>query len=248
MSQQQQSTNHMDVTAPSVEFESPSTQQRHQHLALLLSVAYPGALHPLHRADLEKSALTDDTIQRQKIRSVPPGMIQQLLGFNPDGVTSAMLIPFADPAGGWMPHVRVKIFPPKVKRSDDGGEQTIKYLQPRNSGMRLFFPVATIDAARTSREPLHLVEGEKKALAMAQLGFPAIGFCGVEGWHLKGNDALLDDFDTVALQDRMVLVYPDSDVASNKMVRHAVMRLGVALDRRGAQPELVQLPPAGAAA
>ena len=29
--------------------------------------------------------------------------------------------------------------------------------------------------------PLWAIEGEKKSLAVAQLGLPAIGFCGVEG-------------------------------------------------------------------
>src|SRR6266516_3494141 len=37
--------------------------------------------HPEHLADLRKSGLADGTIAQQKIRSVPPHMIDKLLGF-----------------------------------------------------------------------------------------------------------------------------------------------------------------------
>jgi hypothetical protein len=90
-------------------------------LALLLSDLYDGALAPPHRADLEKSGLTDATIQRQKIRSIPPDLIDRLLGFPTPQVISAYLIPFPDPRGGWMDHVRLKVFPSKSRpRSGTG--------------------------------------------------------------------------------------------------------------------------------
>jgi len=216
------------------------------HLELLLSPVYSGALHPLHLADLQKSTLSDATIREQGIRSVPPAMIQALLGFNPTSVTSAMLLPFPDPKGGWMDHVRMKIFPARVAKKK--GESTVKYLQPKGSGVRLYFPRATMSAACGSHETLRLVEGEKKALAVAQTGRPAVGFCGVEGWHVKGTEALLPDFDAIPLDGRGVYVIPDGDVRTNELVRYAVDRLGVALVARGARPELVHVPDAQGAA
>ncbi len=45
----------------------------------------------------------------------------------------------------------------------------------------LFFPLLTMAAALRGDAPLWLVEGEKKALAVAQLELSAIGFCGIEG-------------------------------------------------------------------
>jgi hypothetical protein len=42
---------------------------------------------------------------------------------------------------------------------------------------------------------LFVVEGEKKALACAQLGIAAIGISGIEAWHLKGSRDLIADFD-----------------------------------------------------
>src|SRR5215831_14247018 len=106
------------------------------HLDFLLSALYESAqLHPLHLADLRKSGLTDATIRQQKIRTVPPHMIDHLLGFSVPGVTSAYLVPFPNPRGGWMDHVRVKVFPSIETKSG-----TIKYLQPKHSGVRVYFP------------------------------------------------------------------------------------------------------------
>ncbi len=81
-------------------------------LSLLLSPVYPGSLTPEHLADLQRSGLADKMICLHRIRSVPPSMIGQLLEFDISAIRSAMLIPFADPAGGFMDHVRLKIFPP----------------------------------------------------------------------------------------------------------------------------------------
>src|SRR5262245_11680357 len=109
-------------------------------LDLLLSAVYDRAgLHPEHLADLRRSGLTDETLRAQKIRSVPPDMIDPLLGFKIPSVRHAYLIPFADPRGGWMPHVRMKVFP-----TLKGPTGTVKYLQPRGSGCRVFFPLATL--------------------------------------------------------------------------------------------------------
>jgi hypothetical protein len=38
-------------------------------------------------------------------------MLPVLLKFNPVKVVSAYLIPFFDPRGGWVPHIRMKVFP-----------------------------------------------------------------------------------------------------------------------------------------
>ena len=207
------------------------------HLSFLLSHAYPGALAPDHLADLRKSGLADPTIQSQCFRSVPPAMIGRLLGFEAPGVVSAYLIPFLDPTGGFMDHIRVKVFP-----SINSADGTIKYLQPKKSGVRLFFPLATLRNRRGRHNPLWLVEGEKKALAVAQLGLPAVGFCGIEGWHVGGSRKLLTDFDVLRLQGRIVELAVDGDVHTNVHVERAARRLADALRARGARPRLVVLP------
>lgn len=206
-------------------------------LALLLSRYYDGALHPEHRVDLEKSGLIEATIQGHYIRSVPPAMNRPLLGFDPPGVRSALLFPFRSPAGGFMDHVNLKVFPALT----DPEGHTVKYLQGRGMPPHLYFTVLSLQALEADH-PLWLVEGAKKSLAVAQLGLPAIGFCGVEGWHRTGSRDLIPDFDAILLEGRIIELLPDGDVQTNPLVRQGVEQLALALRRRGARPRLVLLP------
>jgi hypothetical protein len=136
-----------------------------------------------------------------------------------------------------MHHVRVKIFP--SVRTEKG---TIKYLQPRRSGVRIYFPVATLPAVLHSAEPVYIVEGEKKALAVAQTGLPTIGICGIEGWHLAGSRDLHPDLDDIGLRRRTVCLLPDGDWRTNPDVARAVHRLGEAIRNRGAEGRLILVP------
>ncbi|HTK91393.1 MAG TPA: DUF3854 domain-containing protein [Verrucomicrobiae bacterium] len=177
-------------------------------------------------------------IAAQYIRSVPPAMIPRLLGFDPPGVVSALLFPFRSPHGGFLGLARVKIFPPLT----DAEGHSVKYLQPKGSVPRLYFVASCLRDALESEMPLWLVEGEKKSLAVAQRGLPAIGFCGVEGWHVGGERQLLADFDAIRLRDRIVELLPDGDYQSNVNVHRAIQRFGAALAMRGARPRVVLLP------
>ncbi len=207
-------------------------------LELLLSRVYDGALAPEHLEDLLKSGLKAPTIAGALIRSVPPSMIPRLLGFDLPGIRSAVLFPFRSPAGGFMDHVRMKIFPPLTDRAG----HSVKYLQPKGSAPRLYFVARCLREVLEGDAPLWIVEGEKKALAVAQLGLPAVGFCGVEGWHRAGERALLPDFSAIPLCDRIVEVVPDGDFDTNPNVRRAVEHFGEALAFRGARPRAVLLP------
>lgn len=196
-------------------------------------------LLPDHLEDLRRSGLTDETIKAHRFRSLTRVELQSLLNFKvPTAVRSALLIPFPDLAGGFMEHVRVKVFPPLPGRHDN----TIKYLQPTGSPPRLFFPLLTLKEALQENAPLYAVEGEKKSLAVAQLGLPAVGFCGIEGWHTKGSRDLIADFERLLLKDRIVELVPDGDCQTNDDVRRGAEHLALALAQRGARPRLVVLP------
>jgi Domain of unknown function (DUF3854) len=208
-------------------------------LALLLSTLFPGDLAPEHRADLERSGLTDETIRRQGIRSVPPALIDRLLGFPTPRVTSAYLLPFPDPRGGWFDHIRMKVFPSFATK-----QGTVKYLQPKRSGVRLYFPLATLDAVLHSDAPLCIVEGGKKSLAVAQEGLPTVGLSGIEGWHLGGVRMLHPDLDDVGLAGRIVYLIPDADHRTNPNVARAVHGLAEACAARGAASVRIVLVPA----
>jgi hypothetical protein len=208
------------------------TGERPSALGFLLSAIYSGALAPSHLADLCQSGLSDETIRLHRIRSVPPAMIGGLLGFDVARIRSAMLIPFPDPrTGGFMRHARVKIFP----ALRDGGGHRVKYLQPRGSGSRLFFTPRTAAGVLGGSAPLWLVEGEKKALAVAQLGLPAVGFCGIEGWQVARSRSLLADFDAIRLSGRIVELAPDGDWHVNPDVERGVRQFADALERRRAR-------------
>jgi Domain of unknown function (DUF3854) len=213
-------------------------QHVNRALDLLLSPLFDGFLAPEHRADLEKSGLTDTTIRMQKIRSVPPDLIDRLLGFDPKQVVSAYILPFADPRGGWTDHVRMKVFPSYADRHG----RTVKYLGPRGAAPRLYFPLVTLPALGDMTRPLYFVEGAKKALAVAQLGLPAVGFEGIEGWHVAGSRELLPDFDRIALRSRVVALVPDGDEQTNPQVARGARKLADALRAVGARPRLVCLP------
>jgi hypothetical protein len=227
------------------------------HLEFLISAVYDGALAPEHREDLERSGLGKEMIQAQFIRSGPPHLIGPLLGYDLPAIRSALLFPFRSPAGGFMDHARMKIFPTLVKvtregetrwvpaaelQAQDVKHETVKYLQPKGSEPRLYFVAACLRDVLEGAAPLWIVEGEKKAIAVAQLGLPAVGVCGVEGWHQKGTTALLADFDALRLRDRIIELVPDGDYQTNPDVKRAIQRFGGALLARGARPRVVLLP------
>jgi uncharacterized protein DUF3854 len=196
-------------------------------------------LAPEHREDLTKSGLSDATIRRHRMFSVWRRKLKALLRFALPGFDSGMVIPFPDPAGGFLDHIRVKVFPTTLR---DREGHAVKYLQPKGSPARLFVPLATMAEALDGETPLWLVEGEKKSLAVAQLGLPAIGFCGIHAWHTAGSRELIPDFEHVTLANRIVELVPDGDVQTNQHVRRGAEGFALALARRGAKPRLVVLP------
>jgi hypothetical protein len=206
-------------------------------LASLLRPMYDDLLAPAHLEDLRRSGLTDATIRAHFIRSVPPAMVRGLLGFDPDGLVSALAFPFRSPAGGFMDHLAVKVFP----TLRDARGHTVKYLQRKGAPPRLYFTIAA-RGALDGAAPLWLVEGLKQSLAVGQLGLPAVGFCGIEGWHPRASRELLPDFDALALRGRVVELVPDGDWQFNAHVRRGVLGLCDALLFRGARPRVVVLP------
>ena len=208
-------------------------------LDFLLSSIFASRLAPAHRADLEKSGITESTRIAQGIRSVPPSDFDRLLGFPvPAAVTSLMLIPYPDPAGGYLDMFQVKLFPSLTNSAG----HTTKYLQPKGSTPRLYFIRSVLPRVMDPSRPLFLVEGPKKAIAAAQLGLAAVGFAGIHGWHVRGSRDLLADFDTVPLEGRVVELVPDGDAATNPDVARGAAAFGEALLARGALARLLVLP------
>jgi hypothetical protein len=209
-------------------------------LEFLLSAAYgAGGLAPANRADLDRSGITEASRNAQGIRSVPLCDFHRLLGFRvPAAVQSLMLIPYPDPDGGYFDAFQVKLFP---ALEDRDGHKT-KYLQPRGSAPRLYFVRRVLPLVMDPRAPLYLVEGAKKAITAGQLGLAAVGFNGIQGWHVRGSRDLLPDFDRIPLEGRVVELVPDGDAATNPDVARGAAAFGQALSERGAEVRLVVLP------
>jgi Domain of unknown function (DUF3854) len=201
---------------------------------------HPDNLEASHRADLQKSGLSEVTIRQQRFRSVPPDTFDHLLGYRVSpAVVSMLLIPYYESTGALMPHIRVKLFPP-ITDGRDG--HTVRYLQPRSTRPRLFFPLAALDRILASTDPLVICEGEKKGCAIAEIGRPVVAIPGIDSWRAPGSARLMKDFDAIPLHGRAVEIIPDSDFRTNRTVAAAVGALATALAMHGARAEVLILP------
>jgi AAA domain/Domain of unknown function (DUF3854) len=88
--------------------------------------------------------------------------------------------------------------------------------------------------------PLGIVEGEKKALKACQEAIACLGIGGL--WNWLENGRLLRKFNDIALPDRQILLYPDSDVWQRQDLLQAVYRLGASLEAKGAHVRGVRIP------
>ncbi|MGE5445246.1 MAG: DUF3854 domain-containing protein [Ignavibacteriales bacterium] len=84
-------------------------------------------------------------------------------------------------------------------------------------------------------------EGEKKAAKATLEGFPTIGLSGV--WNFKDSENdLLAELAELNLRNRKCYICFDSDISHKFQVRHAELRLAVAIINRGGIPLSVRLP------
>lgn len=121
-------------------------------------------------ADLRRSGLADRTVLTEHIIS--------FVETTPAGTLRGYTLPYYDvngmPLGGYQ---RRRIVP-VIKD---------KYLAPPNSGAHLYIPKALSDKEPNFWKqfdlPIIICEGEKKALAVTQLGFLGVGISGSSAWR-----------------------------------------------------------------
>jgi DNA polymerase I-like protein with 3'-5' exonuclease and polymerase domains len=119
--------------------------------------------------------------------------------------------------------------------------RTAKYLSPSSQENVLDVHPAAREWLLDVAAPLVLTEGVLKADAAVSVGLAAIGLGGVDGgWR---NGAPLPAWELIPLKGRQTLVAFDSDVTVKTSVRSALDRLVGYLQRRGAEVEIVVLPP-----
>jgi hypothetical protein len=146
---------------------------------------------------------------------------------------------------------------PGEKKSDDGGEfwrirfnhpkrGGQKYSQPQNTGSRVYRPEVPNAPTPDDKLPIVIVEGEKKAISVAERLAPnmeVIGIGGIWNWiDKKGSNKILKAIEDMGLYDRKVYILFDSDTGFKPECRKAEHSLASELKARGAFPRIVVLP------
>jgi hypothetical protein len=205
-----------------------------------------------HLADLKNSGLLDETIAACRFYSVSDhAEARRILNWKGPAKDMGpfLAIPFFDLDGKPNCYIRLKPDRPRVNKKT-GKPQ--KYESPYRKPSRAYLPPAVGAALADPTVPLLLTEGEKKAAAASQFGFPCLGLVGVWGWQkprkagAEGKKAgpreLIGDLDAVAWDGRTVYVVFDSDLADKPEVAWAEWHLAEALKARGAAVKVVRLP------
>jgi hypothetical protein len=209
-------------------------------------------LAPEHLADLRRSGLTDATIHAAEIRTeLDASEVKRQLNWSgaaPIELGPCLVFPYFQSDGSRNGYVRLK---PSRPRKDRKTGKSIKYEAPKGSSNRLYLPPSTRDKLVDSAAPLVVTEGEKKALAADQAGFPCVGLSGVWSWQTKrprkdgkavGPRELIADMAGLPWQGRSVSIAFDSDATSNESVAWAEWHLADALVKLGASVRIVRLP------
>jgi len=210
----------------------------------------PPPLSDKHLDDLRASGLTDATIHAARLRTVSdPAEVARLLNWSSPArsLGPCLAFPFLDRDGKPVGYTRLK---PDRPRTVNG--KLVKYESPVGFPNRAYIPPPVGTILSDPTKPLLITEGEKKALAATQFGFPCLGLVGVYGWQQKrdrdpegratGPRELLPDLAAVAWAGRRVVIVYDSDAATNPNVRRAEWHLAEALAARGAVVAVARLP------
>lgn len=100
-----------------------------------------------------------------------------------------------------------------------------KYHQAFGTGVHAYLPPGL--NAVPSGQPLFLIEGEFKSMALMEAGFPAVGISGFFGFAEKGGEKLVSELSDALtrLKPSLVFFCGDSDTALNYQFSVAAVRL-----------------------
>lgn len=185
-----------------------------------------------HRANLHASGLTDETIREAGIYSETnhiklATLLNRKKYYAKNG--PAIVFPFHDANDAIVLH-RVR---------PDYGKS--RYLQPCETGVRVYIPRGVHRLLSSVDQPLIVTEGEKKSLSCWQSGHAAIGLTGVTCWHAKQSSSLLPDLERIAWNGRRVFIAFDSDKYDKPQVLENEQLLAAALRSRGASVRAINL-------
>ncbi len=202
---------------------------------------YGAALRPAHAALLAASAIHPLVAAARGYRSITRAADLAALGFAPAQCRApGLLVPLHDVEG----HQPAYQFRPDTPRLRDG--DPVKYETPAGGHVIVDVPPGARAALDDPHVPLWITEGARKADAAVSAGLCCVALLGVwnfRGTNAQGGQTLLPDWELIALRDRVVYVAFDSDAAQKPQVAAACARLSAVLGRRGAQVQVVRIPP-----
>lgn len=164
----------------------------------------------------------------------------------------ALVIPYHDLEGkpasarpGWPAFYRVRYLAKGNTFKDLATDKSQRYAQPPGSGICAYF-ARTLDwkkIAKDATQGVTITEGEFKAQAACEMGYPCIGLGGV--WNFmaqKEGVFMLPELEKFNWRQRKVFICFDSDYAEKSGVCQAIMRLAEELEERGAIVHVLLLP------
>jgi hypothetical protein len=195
-----------------------------------------------HLDHLLKSGISIEVIKERGYKSVMGKGELDNLGFaKSQQRVPGILIPLYAPDGSLSGYQ----YRPDSPRIAAKGGRPIKYENPKGVSLRIDMPRRCKQHIGNPEIPLFVTEGAKKADSLATAGVCAINLSGVWGFKAKnefGAPMLSADFDLVAWKGRAVYLCFDSDLTVLPQVRQALQVLGAHVQRKGAEPFVVQLP------
>ncbi len=216
---------------------------------------------PTTLKDLARSGLTPETISLAEIQDPESNSIISTI-LKKHGILLGYQIPYFHLDGTRNNFYRLKVIAPT---------SLPKYLQPKQTLNHIYLPPSlTLQWPNWQNDPsipLVITEGEKKALAGCQAGFPTIGLGGVSSWRNTTmrieKKSLVPDGDKHVLYvpenpefdfqvaeglseivwaGREVFIVFDSDASSNPNVQDSAFELAWWLLQRDAVPQQIALP------
>lgn len=199
----------------------------------------------LAKADLARSGLTLDDAERIGVYAVDDASVE-----HPDyAAHPALMIPFFRPDGSvetyeregvFVPYVVARYLPVLGKPLPKDGR---KYDSPRGGGVHVHFPRSFGWSMLADIRKCVIVEGPKKAEALAKHGIVACAISGVDNVREPQTRALHPDLVAVAAQCDDVFVLFDSDISTNENVAKAERRLATKLALLKTRVHCVRIPP-----
>jgi putative DNA primase/helicase len=198
-------------------------------------------LLPHHVEQLRRSGIADEVIRERHYESVLGRQRLLDLGFAEyQARKPGLLLPIYAPDGS----NGLYQYKPDLSRTDRSGK-VFKYETPARAGLRVDVPARCRPMLDNPSIPLYITEGIKKGDAGATHGLclaDVMGVWGFRGRNDLGGISWLADWQSIALNERVVNIVYDSDVMTKDSAKRALDMLTEMLRRRGSNVRHIFLP------